>query len=223
MTGTEQHRPPTNTRPRRRRRHLLAAWSRWLHIYLSMFAFAVILFFSVTGLTLNHPDWFFAETAHQVSGTLPATWLDNESRPPHDWDQSDFGYAIAKLEIAERLRSEHGLKGTVTDFLSFEDECEVSFSGPGYAATARIDRSSGNYTIDILANDLVSILNDLHKGRNTGRAWSWLIDFCAITSTLVAMTGFLLIFFLRVRRVSGLATAAAGVFLLWLFYQVATS
>ena len=32
---------------------------RWLHIYLSMFSLAVVLFFSVTGITLNHPDWFF--------------------------------------------------------------------------------------------------------------------------------------------------------------------
>ena len=38
----------------------LAVWSRWLHIYLSLISFGAILFFSVTGLTLNHPDWFFS-------------------------------------------------------------------------------------------------------------------------------------------------------------------
>ena len=35
----------------------LAKLSRWLHIYLSMVSFAIVLFFSVTGLTLNHPSW----------------------------------------------------------------------------------------------------------------------------------------------------------------------
>ena len=31
---------------------------RWIHIYLSMFGLAAVLFFGVTGLTLNHPEWF---------------------------------------------------------------------------------------------------------------------------------------------------------------------
>ena len=49
---------------------------RWLHIHLSMFGLAVVLFFSVTGLTLNHPDWF-GEPERRVSaqGRMPARWL----------------------------------------------------------------------------------------------------------------------------------------------------
>ena len=31
---------------------------RWLHIYLSMASFAIVFFFAVTGLTLNHADKF---------------------------------------------------------------------------------------------------------------------------------------------------------------------
>jgi hypothetical protein len=34
-----------------------ASIARWLHIYLSMISFVIILFFAVTGLTLNHADW----------------------------------------------------------------------------------------------------------------------------------------------------------------------
>ena len=39
-------------------RRLLAGWTRWLHIYLSMFSFAILFFFALTGLTLNHTEWF---------------------------------------------------------------------------------------------------------------------------------------------------------------------
>ena len=48
----------------------LAALMRWLHIYLSMFGLAAVLFFSATGLTLNHPDWFYgnAERSVQLQG-----------------------------------------------------------------------------------------------------------------------------------------------------------
>ena len=83
----------------------------------------------------------------------------------------------------------------VSDFLAFEDQCEVTFEGPGYAATARIVRATGNYDLDVTANDLVTILNDLHKGRHTGLVWSLLIDATAIVGTLVGISGFALVFF----------------------------
>ena len=60
-------RSPSNGRPRSPRRAAglrFAAFARWLHIYLSMFGLAAVLFFSVTGLTLNHPDWFFGNVEH---------------------------------------------------------------------------------------------------------------------------------------------------------------
>src|SRR3954452_4984480 len=55
----------------------LAALMRWLHIYLSMFGLATILFFGVTGITLNHPDWFFGEADRsvQAQGQVHVDWL----------------------------------------------------------------------------------------------------------------------------------------------------
>lgn len=198
----------------RKLRRSLAWWSRWLHIYLSMFGAATILFFSATGLTLNHPDWFFDESSAQESGEMDAAWLNLDSPPPADWDEYDFGHQVAQLKVAEYLRSEFQLRGTVSDFLAFEDECEVTFQSPGYAATARIDRASGDFTIDILANDLVTLMNDLHKGRHTGEAWSIVIDVSAILGVLVGVTGFVLIFFLKLRRRPGLIAGFVGAVLL---------
>ena len=43
----------------------------WLHIYVSMFGLAAVLFFSVTGITLNHPDWFFGDAERQDTGRGP--------------------------------------------------------------------------------------------------------------------------------------------------------
>lgn len=188
----------------------LAKWTRWLHIYLSLAALAAILFFSITGLTLNHPDWFFSESTRTMSGELKTAWLQLKQPPPENWDESDFGHQIDKLAIAEFLRSEHRLRGTVTDFLSFSDECEVTFEGPGYAATARIQRSSGRYELQVTSNDLVSVLNDLHKGRHTGSGWSLVIDVSAIVSAIVACTGFGLVFFLRLNQRRRILIAVAG-------------
>ena len=50
---------------------------RWLHIYLSMFGLAAVLFFSVTGITLNHPDWAFGqvERRREAKGQVDLKWI----------------------------------------------------------------------------------------------------------------------------------------------------
>jgi hypothetical protein len=203
-------------------RRFIALWSRWLHIYLSLFSLAVIFFFSITGLTLNHPDWFFSESTAEQTGSVDPSLLNNDASPPMDWDQFDFGHKVNKLEVAELLRARHRLRGTVTDFLTYEDEAEVTYQGPGYTAIARIARADGQYNIAVTTNDLVSILNDLHKGRNSGRAWSFVIDVSAIVSATVALSGFVLIFFLRLRRTKGIATSVIGLGVLALLAYLAT-
>ena len=50
-------------------RRRVAKYARWLHIYVSMTAFAVVFFFALTGITLNHPDWASgAERTTQLQG-----------------------------------------------------------------------------------------------------------------------------------------------------------
>ena len=196
----------------------LAVWSRWLHTYLSLMSFGAILFFSITGLTLNHPDWFFSESTKTVEGTVPREWLHLQQPPPENRDESDYGHEVDRLAVVEFLRGEHGLSGRMTEFFSFQDECEVTFQGPGYAATARIRRDDGTYSISVISNDLVSMLNDLHKGRHTGAEWSVVIDISAIISALVAITGLILVFFLKLHRKLRLSLAVAGILLiLWMF------
>jgi hypothetical protein len=175
-----------------------------------MGSLAAIFFFSVTGFTLNHPDWFFRESTRQEEGSIAKELLNVNQPAPENWDESDFGHQVDKLAVAEHLRSQHRLHGHVSDFLSFEDECEVTFQGPGYAATARIDRKTGRYDVQVTSNDLISVMNDLHKGRHTGPLWSLVIDVSAIVSTLVALTGFLLIFYLRLNRKRRIFVAALG-------------
>jgi uncharacterized protein len=199
----------------------VAKWSRWLHIYLSMLSLGAIFFFSITGLTLNHPDWFFRETTTSKTGRMDANWLNRKTPPPTNWNESDLGHEIEKLLVVEHLRNEHKLAGRVSDFLAFSDECEVTFQGPGYAATARIVRATGDYELSVTCNDLVSILNDLHKGRHTGPLWSIVIDVSAIVSGLVALSGMVLVFYLRLNRKTRLAISVIGILLVLLFVRIA--
>ena len=189
-------------------RHQVASWGRWLHIYLSMASFAILFFFAVTGLTLNHADWFNTQSTRQLKGKVEAQWLKGADN------------AVNKLALVEHLRNTHGIRGALSDLRLEESQCAISFKGPGYQADAFISRETGEYELTETRNGFVAVLNDLHKGRDTGRAWSWLIDGSAVLMTLVSLTGMLLIWFIKRRRFSGLVLAGVGAVLCYLVYVI---
>jgi hypothetical protein len=179
---------------------------RWLHIYLSMFGLAAVLFFSVTGITLNHPDWAFGqmERKREAEGQVETRWIGragaDAANPPE----------VAKLEVVEHLRKSHAIRGALADFRVDDNECTVSFKGPAYSADAFIDRESGHYTLTELDHGLIALVNDLHKGRDTGPVWSLVIDLSAGLMTIISLTGLVLLFYLKLKRVSGVVVALAG-------------
>jgi uncharacterized protein len=211
-TNTEQFR--ANQKQSNRRKFIVrkrtAAFSRWLHLYLSMLCFLIVLFFSVTGLTLNHVEWFDGKQVEKkFEGSLPVDWVNNP-------DTSK----IKKLEIVEFFRNKYGIKGYVSDFLIDDEQCSLSFKGPGYSADAFINRKDGTMQLTELRLGLVAVLNDLHKGRDSGKGWSWLIDISAIFLTLVSLSGLLMLFFLRKKRLNGLIIVLIGGIIGYLVYLI---
>jgi hypothetical protein len=195
---------------------------RWVHIYLSMFSMAALLFFAVTGITLNHPAWFFGGTERtvQVQGQVKTEWLNPAAPQPNAESAPDAAGLVAKLEVVEHLRKTHGIRGALVEFRVDERECMVTFKGPGYAADAFIDRATGRYDLTETAHGFVAIINDLHKGRDTGKVWSVLIDAAAILMTFVSLTGLVLLFYIKRRRRSGLLTALVGTFVVAVVFWV---
>ena len=192
-----------------RMRRGTAIVSRWLHIYLSMVSFAVVFFFAATGITLNHAEWFSRHVqTKDYRGIIPPGLL-HESRD----QQPD------KLGIVELLRNKHQIHGSVSDFRMEDSQISISFRGPGYAADAFIDATNGRYDLTETRNGFVAIINDLHKGRDTGRVWSIVIDASAFLLVLVSLTGLVLIWFVYKRRTSGLILAAFAGVLCWLVYR----
>jgi hypothetical protein len=196
---------------------------RWLHIYLSMFGLAAVLFFSVTGITLNHPNWLFGEVERQseAESQLALQWLGRDRAPGGTVSDGhgDPTTAVAKLEIVEHLRKTHAIRGALADFRVDDTECTVSFKGPGYSADAFIDRESGRYRLTAIDHGFVAVINDLHKGRDTGPVWSVVIDVSAGVMALISLTGLVLLFYLKLRRVPGVVVALVGavvlVVLIW--------
>lgn len=205
--GPHKHRPHHRARKPAWKGRL--NWSaRWLHTYLSMFSFLILLFFAATGFTLNHADWFDSQARTvQRQGTLDRAWVT--ASDPN---------GVAKLEIIEYLRRVERIKGDLGDFNVDDSECEVAFKGPGYEASVVIDRNTGKYELTETRGGFVAVLNDLHKGRDTGKKWSTVIDISAIFMAFVSLTGLTLIFFLSKRRNSALIAIAIGALISYLIY-----
>ena len=180
-------------RPLRLRVHSLL---RWLHIYTSMVSLLVVLFFAATGVTLNHPDWLAGERTDELTGTLPATWKTTQGI---DW-----------LVVAEHLRSAHGVHGTVADRTADDRQAALTFRAPGYSADCFIDVRDGSYRLTVSYQGALGVLNDLHRGRDSGGTWAWLIDVAGVFLVLLSLTGLGLLFYLRKVRVKGLVTLVAG-------------
>jgi hypothetical protein len=182
--------------------------SRWLHIYLSMVSFAVVLFFAVTGLTLNHADMMSGEPkVRNLDGSLTPKELGAKDRPD-------------TLAIVEHIRNVDKVHGAVNDLRVEDDQITFSFRGPGYSADTTVDRATGKYQVVETRSGFVAVINDLHKGRDTGKTWSWVIDASAVLLTLVSLTGLLLIFFVYKKRTSGLILAGIAAVLCVLMYKL---
>lgn len=175
-------------------RRKIASVSRWLHIYLSMVSFVLVLFFSVTGITLNHAEWFDgAQKTVNRHGDLPVELVKKPD----------------ELRTVEALRGA-GLHGHVGDARVEEDTYSVQFLGPGYSADVSVDRKTGKYDVVETRSGFWAVMNDLHKGRDTGKTWAWVIDISAGLLALVSVTGLVLIFFMTKKRTIGLVVAVVG-------------
>lgn len=189
----------------------IAKLSRWLHIYLSMISFAIVLFFSFTGLTLNHPSWFGGDKqiVEKSKGKLKVSWVNSV-------DTSK----IAKLEIVEYLRNTHHVKGAVTEVRVDDYELSVVFKGPAYSCDAFINREDGSYEISEVKMGMMAVMNDLHKGRDSGKSWAWVIDVSAVFLIIISLTGLILLLFIKKKRFAGVLTAIVGLVISYLLYAL---
>lgn len=164
-----------------------------------MIAFLLILFFGITGITLNHPTWTFGDglTTSTLNGTLPMTPVLADGTPDY-------------LLISEFARSELAVHGSVDSFETLDGVIGISYRNPGYAAELFVQEANGSYELTVEQAGWVAAMNDLHKGRDTGTGWRWVIDLSAGFLVLVSLSGLLMQFFLRRRRRSAFISVGVG-------------
>ena len=187
----EQLRQPLPTGPARKKPRKWRTWWlkqlhswHWISAAVSLIA---MLLFSITGITLNHAASIGATpTVKTLSGTLPPPLLKALATPA----ASD---APVPDQVAQAVADRVGLDPSGKPGEWSDAEVYVAMPRPGGDAWVSIDRASGKISAEITDRGWISYLNDLHKGRNTGKAWFWFIDVFAVACILFTLTGLLLL------------------------------
>lgn len=156
----------------------LLSYARLIHVYVSMALLSLMIFFAVTGITLNHPEWFEQHEAEVISRDFS---LDKKLLAP-----SQQGELISFLARNQLLNGKR--------FTLERDQYELFISDkrPGFNLTLSIDLTSGEVFQEQTDYGLWAKLNDLHKGRNSGGLWRFIIDFSALMMILFSLSGLIL-------------------------------
>ncbi len=99
------------------------------------------------------------------------------------------------LPIVERLRKDFAVHGEVLDPPAYEKESEsfsVHFKSPGYQADAVIRASDGHTTVTHQSRGINGIFLDLHRGKDSGKQWSLVVDVVSVLFVIVSATGLIL-------------------------------
>ncbi|VTU24439.1 PepSY-associated TM helix domain-containing protein [Variovorax sp. PBL-E5] len=172
----------------RRRAYWLKTLHEWHWVSSAVCLIGMILF-SVTGFTLNHAGLIEARpvVTHLVGTVDEALRASLEKDLPAVKAQK--GKAPLPAELRAWLEKTWDISTTGRTAEWADDEIYLSLPRPGGDAWLRLSLSDGEVEYERTDRGWLAYLNDLHKGRNTGDAWSWFIDLFAGAALVFSITG----------------------------------
>ncbi len=184
---------------------------RMLHAYLSAFAFLALIFFSFTGLLLDHPEWLQGrpgETERKL--VIPAATLAQAGRAK---DPNAF--------LAAAVARATPLVGAYRSGEAEDGQANLRFEGVKGASTILLDLKTGQADVAVERATALTVIGDLHRGKNAALPWRMVIDASAILVLALSVIGYVLFFSLRFRLrtsliLTGASLAVLGAIYLWL-------
>ncbi|MCX7605370.1 MAG: PepSY-associated TM helix domain-containing protein [Bryobacteraceae bacterium] len=188
---------------------------RLWHWVSSALSLAGMLLFAFTGVTLNHAGSITARPRVQVREAVAPQAvrlaLLEDSPASRElaaaWFRQSLGFRLERAQL-ERQGS----------------ELMASLPSPGGDTWLTVDLDSGAVHMERTDRGWIAYLNDLHKGRHTGRAWSVFLDVFAAACAVFCLTGLGLLALHAPRRPMTWPAAVAGLLLpalvaLWFIHR----
>ena len=173
--------------------HRRSFWLKQLHQWHWISAAVSLigmLAFAVTGITLNHAGQIEAQPkVVSRKATLPPELMAVLAKGPEE------GKRPLPVQLEPFLDKAVGADVAGREGEWSPEEVYVALARPGGDAWLSIDRETGAIEHEKTTRGVVSLLNDLHKGRNSGKAWSWFIDIFAAACVIFTVTGLILLQF----------------------------
>ena len=140
-----------------------------------------MVLFAFTGITLNH--------AADIEASPQTTTVEAELSDGILTLLNKRGDGPLPLGVRQWLLQEYNI--STPDSAAEWDDSEVylGMPKPGGDAWLSIDRESGELIYEDTSRGVISFLNDLHKGRNTGSAWAWFIDVFSVLCLVFSLSG----------------------------------
>lgn len=152
-----------------------------------------MLLFAITGFTLNHAGDIEAKARiAKKTATLPPAILEKLAAEIPQRNQKGADQQLPELAqnwLEQNLKID--VQGKNAEWTP--EEIYVALPRPGGDAWLRIDMEDGALEYEKTERGVIAYLNDLHKGRNTGKAWSWFIDLFAAACLIFCITGLFLL------------------------------
>ena len=164
---------------------LLMKW-HWISSALSL---SCMLFFAATGITLNNAEIFenAAPSVTQRAAQLPASVMtalaEADKDPAH----------VLPPELKAWLKQHWSVNVAAQTVEWRSDEIFVDLKRPGVDAWVSIDPRTGAVQHEVDDRGWVAFFNDLHKGKSTGKAWSWFVTLFGVFCLVFCLTGLALL------------------------------
>ena len=157
-----------------------------------------IFLFTITGFTLNHAAQIEAkpQVTRQKAPLPPA--LSQELRAYGEAHPDSKAPLTPNLVAWAERTFPVDVAGKTAEWT--DEDAYIALPRPGGDAWLRIGLDGAEY--EKTDRGWISWLNDMHKGRNAGAAWSWFIDIFALGCLVFCVTGFLILKFHAANRPS---------------------
>jgi uncharacterized protein len=183
----------TSHPPLPRRRLTRGWWLKQLHTwhYISAAISLVGMFaFALTGITLNHAASIPATPrVDDRGGQLAPSLLTMLKTTPADTS------APMPAAVAQAVADAVNLDPAHAPAEWNPDEVYVAMPRPGGDAWVSVNRDTGQIKAEVTSQGFVALMNDLHKGRNTGLPWRLFIDAFALAVLVFTISGLFLLHF----------------------------
>lgn len=186
--------------------------ARVIHIYISMVLLGLLIFFCLTGIFLNHNEWF--EKSYQDRSVPLVIKPALQTAIANTKTLNDAPITELQTWMAEHYRLTHLNQ---VQFDSEMGELIFDYQLPAGYATAYFT-TEGDATLEYRQGSWLTVMNDLHKGRHSGVVWSWVIDLSAAFMLLFAIAGLVILIQNKKYRGMGLVLGVAGIALPLVIY-----